>query len=474
MKIRKINIANNNILGNVVLDFCDVNGVEYDNIIFAGENGTGKSTILNIIFEFSKYNLPNINSSEKRIFEIRLSDDEKNLILSHPNTTRYFNTGIKDNILNVTIDLSLNDWKKVELSWNDSTNTHKTKSGSLLYDNDLRSIFKSVFSDVEINYSPNKIVSPTSKEVDQEVKTSEKSSKDLATDITQLLIDIETSDNDDIGNWIKKNPNKIPPISLTYNRMKRFNDAFSYMFPSKEMDRIDKINNNRKVVFKESNREMYIEELSSGEKQIVFRGSFLLKNQQSIKGTVILIDEPEISMHPKWQKKIVNFYRKLFTTDTGVQMSQIFFVTHSETILKEALGNNDVLVIRLNKDTVTGKVSANKIDVSTVLPILTSAEVNYLVFGTYSVDFHIQLFNYVPYSLGRPSNTGVLAIDRLIRSHSEYDISLHYKRSANKSGSYIYDTLPTYIRNQIHHASPVTFTIKELTDSIELLIKICS
>ena len=49
MKLAKLVIENNPILGNISLDFRDKKGIVVDNIIFAGENGSGKTTILNII-----------------------------------------------------------------------------------------------------------------------------------------------------------------------------------------------------------------------------------------------------------------------------------------------------------------------------------------------------------------------------------------------------------------------------------------
>ena len=57
MKIKSINIQNNKILGNLFLDFTNDSGEIINSIIIAGENGTGKSTILNIIYEFSQLNL---------------------------------------------------------------------------------------------------------------------------------------------------------------------------------------------------------------------------------------------------------------------------------------------------------------------------------------------------------------------------------------------------------------------------------
>ena len=48
-KIRKIKFQEHPIFKNLELDFCGKDGKALDTIIFAGENGTGKSTIINAI-----------------------------------------------------------------------------------------------------------------------------------------------------------------------------------------------------------------------------------------------------------------------------------------------------------------------------------------------------------------------------------------------------------------------------------------
>ena len=88
---------------------------------------------------------------------------------------------------------------------------------------------------------------------------------------------------------------------------------------------------------------------STGEKQIVFRGSFLLKDKLSSKGALILIDEPEISLHPSWQLKILNFFKKLFIDEDGKQTSQLIIATHSPFIIHNKNRFDDKVLI-LQKD----------------------------------------------------------------------------------------------------------------------------
>ena len=66
MKIRKIEYTNHPIFGDLKLDFTDKDGKTLNTIIIAGENGVGKSLLLNNIFDFSNLTLDDENRDEKR------------------------------------------------------------------------------------------------------------------------------------------------------------------------------------------------------------------------------------------------------------------------------------------------------------------------------------------------------------------------------------------------------------------------
>ena len=175
-------------------------------------------------------------------------------------------------------------------------------------------------------------------------------------------------------------------------------------------------------------------------------------------------------MHPKWEKNILNYYLNLFKkNNTQVQMAQIFMATHSEYVLQEALRQrNNILTIVITEK--NGIVKIKKLDMPLILPSLTSAEVNYLAFDIVSNDFHTQLYGHIQ---NKHSLTTVKDCDEYIRKSSRYKTNVHAKNSNH--GKTTYQTLCTFIRNDIHHPSNGgnMFTEDELRRSIELLISLC-
>lgn len=86
-----------------------------------------------------------------------------------------------------------------------------------------------------------------------------------------------------------------------------------------------KINENKLVFTLKNKKEIELKNLSSGERQIIY--IFIKVINASIKNALILMDEPEISLHLSWQEKLISQIREVNRT------SQLIIVTHSPAIV---------------------------------------------------------------------------------------------------------------------------------------------
>ncbi|RWS54421.1 ATP-binding protein [Enterobacter cloacae] len=76
-------------------------------------------------------------------------------------------------------------------------------------------------------------------------------------------------------------------------------------------------------------RKIELTDLSSGEKHIItILGRATLSNMN---GAVFVADEPELSLHLDWQRKILNSIKKLSP------LSQIIVATHSPAIFTKGI-----------------------------------------------------------------------------------------------------------------------------------------
>lgn len=361
MKIRSISTRNHEILGNIDLNFLDTGGRVCDTVIFAGENGCGKSSILNLIYEFSNFNVLN-KENEIRVFEVEINLEEYDILKNEQNISSYFQEEFnkKNNILIFkwdTINNLINDWGNCVCEYLDNNGNKHVISGGFFLNGSIKKMFRGLFSDAEINFNSSRVASITSKTLDSEVVGSMKSTSKLATDIKQLLIDIQSLDDSQIGEWVRNNLGEPIPQGLVDVRTNRFRRAFDRMFPLKKYEGIKNINNEKQVIFEEKGKKMNLEQLSSGEKQIVFRGGFCLKDKKNIEGVLVMLDEPEISLHPEWQSKITSFYQEIFSSVGGEQTSQIFIATHSPFIIHNENRKNDKVIIL--KKLTTGEISVS-------------------------------------------------------------------------------------------------------------------
>lgn len=344
MRLLSLKLEKHPFLWNLELDFTDSKWNPVDTIIIWWENGTWKSTILNIIHNLWNRYAFKLKKDEKIIFWILLNEDELKLFHDCQLLTSYI---WKTKIF---ITFFLGDWNRIDYKLSVDSYNNTTESNYFIFDSDYRihKIFNSIYSDVWIDYNSIRKNSITSKTLDNDINNSIKSPTNLADEITQLLIDIDAQDAQDFQNYYKVNWEKGLEEQVS-KRMKRFENAFNFMFENKKFKEIKTISDWKEIIFEENGKECNINQLSSWEKQIVFRWSFLLQNKNSINWNPILIDEPEISLHPKWQLKILDFYKNIFIDEFWIQSSQIFIVTHSPFILHNPNRINDK-VITLSKE----------------------------------------------------------------------------------------------------------------------------
>lgn len=216
-KIRRVEFIEHPILKNLVLDFCDINGNAVSSIIFAGENGNGKSTILNEI-----YNNISQNQISNMIIEIEVNN--QCLKLNYQKLTQN----------SYRIDAYDMEEKKIEFNNRELC---------------------AIFSDVDINFHSKSVSSVTSMTLDEE-NMSRRSTSDLPTKINQLIIDIQALDDADVAYAARKNPNSIVKELNVEERMPRFTEAFSKVFDNLSYNRVENRNGNKVIFFNKNGEEM--------------------------------------------------------------------------------------------------------------------------------------------------------------------------------------------------------------------------
>ncbi|MBO6120174.1 MAG: AAA family ATPase [Lachnospiraceae bacterium] len=464
--ITRIKWKNHNVLGNLELDFAKEDGLPYNTILIAGENGVGKTTILDTLAMFLGG-----NGAITPFEYIEYMANNKKVLIYYDASINMHDVGFhKRKVQGTSQETIINQCKNV--------NGEQMMNDQL----DIRS-YGVAYSRARSGFKTDQVKTTTTMQLDDD-KSNIDNDEDF-TKIKQLIIDISSQDNSEYFSLAKKKKGKNEEDYDTFiknSRIYRFENAFNKFFDNIKFDAVDEQNSEeKKIIFKKYNKEISIDSLSTGEKQIVFRGAYLLKNQRMLNGGIVLIDEPELSMHPLWQEKILEYYRSIFTTPKNLickkeQKAQMIIATHSEYVIKSALEDREnVLVIALKN--VNSKIEGHRIDAPMVLPTITLAETNYNTFNIVSNDYHIQLYGYLQTLIGNDRISDCdKYINNYINSHSNIDKNMYLKQSSytDRRGNTInYYTLSTYIRNAIDHPDNGNkFTDKQLSASIELLIEI--
>ena len=316
MKIKKVFISNYKNLKNLKMNF-EKNDEILDLIVLTGSNGSGKTRILECVLScFENYINSNYQENKNRL-DIYFQENEKKCFEGN------FDLGMFFKILN-----SYN-WKKAEpfILGDDSKKDDFFEKEKILSDN-LKIFPKIIYVPTEINFQKMNTASTT---LVQKYKFINIVDTNLIKDIpsyiaTKIITAIFQNKNEKVGEIQKKVFDEI-------------NEIFGILDIDVKIEDISQDGRNIPIFKNSAGEKFDINELSSGEKQLFLRT--LAIKMLNPENSIILIDEPELSLHPKWQQRIVDVYRKVGKNN------QIIIATHSPHILGSVRKENIML---LDKD----------------------------------------------------------------------------------------------------------------------------
>lgn len=286
MKIKEINIKELKGFKDFKLSFEKENKI-LDLIVLVGANGTGKTTLLEVIKDF---------------FENKFT---QNL---NVDCDMYFNDTEKKAINNSVV----NSWNAFEVLANFKNEKKDSFNYSLI--NSLEVLPKIIYLPTRTNF--------------ENVQTR---TNTLLKEYNFINI-VDTNEFRDIPSYIATRINYLANTNenMTMKEIKEnfrneINSIFEILDLNVKFIGLSKDEKGTPIFTNSSGAEFDINALSSGEKQLFLRtlSIKMLEPEDSI----ILIDEPEISLHPKWQQRIIEIYKKIGKNN------QIIIATHSPHIL---------------------------------------------------------------------------------------------------------------------------------------------
>jgi predicted ATP-dependent endonuclease of OLD family len=183
---------------------------------------------------------------------------------------------------------------------------------------------------------------------------------------------------------------------------------------------------------------------------------------------IILIDEPELHLHPKLQSKLVEHLSKLSNN------VQIVASTHSPFLFHNIFQNQNA------KLHITRR-SGDRIDIADAHELgfgylgwsPSWGEICYLAYDLPTAEFHNDLYGSLEetFKLDAGGHTNQSDFDAWLVSKG-HQKEITWK---NGKGALIEETLPTYVRNRIHHPENThrpEYTNGQLKESIERMCKL--
>lgn len=323
MKLKKVKFNNHKMLGNLEINFQDANKNILDTVVLIGLNGVGKTTILEEIYNLLDVEYA-INSESK--LSLTLNNGEGIRI-----DKKYDTNKLPNSLLTTTFDQNT-----YEVCFLDGIyDIEKTKL-------DVEKTYnKVVYMPAEINFDLLNKVDRTFKYV---YKFRNKINQNVVSDLPSAIANA-------INTEVFKNEDLPPKQSI-----KKICDEVNYLFECMELDvkliGLSKDEDNKPIFEDITGNKFDIKDLSSGEKQLFLRALSL--KFLDVNNSIILIDEPEISLHPQWQKNIIKIYENIGKNN------QLIIATHSPHIVGD-IKKEQLRVLRKDENGVS-IVNNDKLD----------------------------------------------------------------------------------------------------------------
>lgn len=313
MKIKKLKIEDHYQLKNLELDFTypaghKKAGQPLNKVCFIGQSGTGKTSLLEILDhrivtiivnnDDSTYDPTKLEYDDGTFAYFDIEGIEESSKIEHP--LLHIKSEIQANA-EVLEMKSIEDTPKQLFNSPSSSNTNNPSPTNVAKIIELDNVFYSVFW--------RKLL----KDIENYDILLDKKTKDLATEISKGSVEVAA---ENFKNWKKENPNPrtkiakecLDSILRDFNLKVNLESSENSYFPIQYID----------------GTEVPPQVLSTGTKQVLLTALpiYLLNT----KDTIILFDEPERSLFPDIQLKIVDYYTRLAPD------AQFFFATHSPMI----------------------------------------------------------------------------------------------------------------------------------------------
>lgn len=207
-------------------------------------------------------------------------------------------------------------------------------------------------------------------------------------------------------------------------------------------------------VKRDNNHQVGINAIGSGYEMIFTLLYSYYLAQQSGKQLILLIDEPDLHLHPGIQDSFASLLLE-FSKD-----SQIFVTTHSPLLVKQLEGNDLTMIkILLNEHDEIKESDPQESKLSYV----SANEINYIAFQLPTEEYHNELYEELFDK--HATRIGIRDFDQDFFQGIKRETPNHaWKSSPNQV------TLHTYVRNQIHHRASCGAVSKgDLMTSIETM-----